>query len=101
VSATVEAVGHVDRCLGRVLQVLEGSGAKVIVTADHGNAEDMLEADGATNTAHSTGSVPLVMLERGAKLREGAGLSDVAPTLLEFLGVDAPPEMTGRTLSTG
>ena len=101
VPATVEAVGHVDRCLGRVLQVLEGRGAKVIVTADHGNAEDMLEADGATNTAHSTGRVPLVMLERGARLREGAGLSDVAPTLLEFLGVDAPPEMTGRTLSTG
>ena len=62
IPATVEAVGHVDRCLGRVLEVLDGVGAKVIVTADHGNAEEMLEADGAVNTAHSTGKVPLVVL---------------------------------------
>jgi 2,3-bisphosphoglycerate-independent phosphoglycerate mutase len=99
--ATVEAIGHVDRCLGRVLKVLEAIGVKVIVTADHGNAEEMLEADGAVNTAHSTGRVPLVLLERGARLREGAGLSDVAPTLLEFMGVGAPAEMTGRTLLQG
>jgi 2,3-bisphosphoglycerate-independent phosphoglycerate mutase len=99
--ATVEAIGHVDRCLGRVLKVLEASGAKVIVTADHGNAEEMLEADGGLNTAHSKGAVPLILLERGARLRQRAGLSDVAPTLLEFLGVVVPVEMTGRTLWEG
>ena len=97
--ATIEAIDHVDRCLGKVLEVLEGVGAKVIVTADHGNAEDMVESDGAINTAHSTGKVPLVLLEHRAKLREGAGLSDVAPTLLDFMGLEVPGEMTGRSLS--
>jgi len=96
--ATIEAIEHVDRCLGRVLSVLEDAGAKVIVTADHGNAENMLEGDGSGNTAHSTGKVPLVVLNRSLSLREGAGLSDVAPTLLDFLCLPIPPEMTGKTL---
>jgi len=97
-AATIEAVGHVDRCLGRVLQVLDALEAKVIVTSDHGNAEEMLEASGESNTAHSTGRVPLVLLDRHAVLREGSGLSDVAPTVLCFLGLQAPEEMTGRSL---
>ena len=59
-SAAVEAVGHVDRCLGKVLRVLEEAGAKVIVTADHGNAEEMIEPDGMPSTAHGVGPVPLV-----------------------------------------
>ncbi len=96
--ATVEAIEHVDRCLGKVLQVLEGVGAKVVVTADHGNAEQMFEADGEGNTAHSVNKVPLVVIERGVPLRKGAGLSDVAPTLLHFLGLEVPVEMTGQTL---
>ncbi|MFH0915366.1 MAG: 2,3-bisphosphoglycerate-independent phosphoglycerate mutase [bacterium] len=96
IAATVEAIQHVDRCLGKVLKVLEGVGAKVIVTADHGNAEVKLEPDGSVNTAHTTDRVPLVLLDRDAVLREGAGLSDVAPTVLCFLGLDIPPEMTGR-----
>ena len=96
--AAVQAIEHVDRCLGRVLQVFDRLGAKVIVTADHGNAEEMLEADGDSCTAHSTGWVPLVVLDRDAVLREGAGLSDVAPTVLFFLGLEVPPEMTGRPL---
>jgi 2,3-bisphosphoglycerate-independent phosphoglycerate mutase len=99
--ATVEAIQHVDRCLGRVLKVLSRVGAKVVVTADHGNAESMLEADGSVNTFHSTDRVPLVLLEEGAVLREGAGLSDVAPTLLCFLGLDIPSEMTGQPLCRG
>ncbi|OFW58122.1 MAG: phosphoglycerate mutase (2,3-diphosphoglycerate-independent) [Actinobacteria bacterium RBG_16_64_13] len=96
--ATVEAVGHVDRCLGQVLQVLAKVGAKVIVTADHGNAEDMLEADGSIDTAHSTGKVPLVVVDDSVELREQAGLSDVAPTILCFLGLEVPSEMSGRRL---
>lgn len=97
-SATVEAVEHVDRCLGRALQVLEGVGAKIMVTADHGNAESMVGDDGVGNTAHTTNPVPLVLLEEGPSLREGAGLADVAPTVLCFLGLGAPGEMTGRSL---
>jgi 2,3-bisphosphoglycerate-independent phosphoglycerate mutase len=96
--ATIDALQHVDRCLGRVLAVLERTGARVIVTADHGNAEEMLDADGSVNTAHSTNKVPLVLLEREKRLREGAGLSDIAPTLLGFLGLPVPLEMTGRPL---
>ena len=99
--ATVEAVEHVDRCLGRVLEVLEPLGAKVIITADHGNAEYMLEPDGTINTAHTTNPVPLMMLDESVVLREGAGLSDLAPTLLCFLGLDVPAEMSGRSLCSG
>ena len=69
-----------------------------MVTSDHGNAETMLAADGSPDTAHSTDQVPLVVLDEGVKLREGAGLSDIAPTVLQFLGLEAPPEMTGRPL---
>jgi 2,3-bisphosphoglycerate-independent phosphoglycerate mutase len=99
--AAVEAVQHVDVCLGRVLAALETVGARVIVTADHGNVEQMLEPDGEVNTAHSTGKVPLVVIDTGIALREGAGLSDVAPTLLAFMGLQKPPEMTGLQLFPG
>jgi len=98
IKATVEAIEHVDRCLGTVLETLDSAGARVMVTADHGNAEDMLEPDGSVNTAHSTGRVPLVVIDPEVTLREGAGLSDVAPTLLRFLGLDVPALMTGRPL---
>jgi 2,3-bisphosphoglycerate-independent phosphoglycerate mutase len=100
VKAAVQAVGDVDRCLARVLTVLDRVGAQVIVTSDHGNAEQMLEADGGVNTAHSMGEVPLVVRDRDVTLREGAGLADVAPTLLCFMGLPVPPEMTGRALCT-
>jgi 2,3-bisphosphoglycerate-independent phosphoglycerate mutase len=98
IAATVEAIEHVDKCLGQALEVLARVGAKVIVTADHGNAEEMLEPDGAVNTAHSTDRVPLVVLDHDLRLREGAGLADVAPTLLCFLGLPKPEEMTGQAL---
>ncbi len=96
--ATIEAVEHVDVCLGRVLGVLERMGAKVLVTADHGNAEALLEPNGHASTAHSVNPVPLVLLEEGVVLREGAGLADLAPSLLCFLGLQVPQEMTGRSL---
>jgi 2,3-bisphosphoglycerate-independent phosphoglycerate mutase len=98
VSAAIEAVEHVDRCLARVLAVLAGVGAQVIVTSDHGNAEEMLERDGEVNTSHSMGRVPLIVCDQHLTLRDGAGLADVAPTLLGFMGLAVPPEMTGRAL---
>ncbi len=87
-----------DTCLGQVLETLRARGARVFVTADHGNAEFMLNADGSPNTAHTTNPVPLLFLEEGGRLREGAGLSDLAPTILTLLGVPVPKVMTGRSL---
>jgi len=98
IRATVEAIQHVDHCLGRVLKVLEGLGAKVMVTSDHGNAESMVETNGSPNTAHTTAKVPLIILDEGVTPREGAGLADVAPTILCFMGLKAPAVMTGRSL---
>jgi len=98
IPATVAALEHVDRCLGRAVEILGGIGAKIMVTADHGNAEAMLQPDGTVDTAHSTDRVPLIVLDRTVLLREGAGLADIAPTILCFLGLLAPPEMTGTAL---
>ncbi len=67
------------------------------MTADHGNADHMLEDDGSPNTAHSLNPVPLVVTVRGLSLRDGGMLADVAPTVLEVLGIEPPAEMTGRT----
>ena len=98
VQATVAALEHVDRCLGRAIEILSATGAKIMVTADHGNAEAMLQPDGSVDTAHSTDRVPLIVLDEAVGLREGAGLADIAPTVLCFLGLPSPPEMTGRPL---
>ena len=98
IPATVAALECVDDCLGRAVGILTVSGAKIIVTADHGNAEAMLQADGSVDTAHSTDRVPLVVLDEKARLRDGAALADIAPTILDFLGLVAPREMTGRPL---
>jgi 2,3-bisphosphoglycerate-independent phosphoglycerate mutase len=98
IPATVAALEHVDRCLGRAISILESAGAKLMVTADHGNAEIMLQPDGSTDTAHSTGRVPLVVMDEDLKLREGGGLADIAPTVLCFLALPVPAEMTGKPL---
>jgi len=81
---------HVDSCLEEVLEVLRARDARVFVTADHGNAEYMLSPDGAPNTAHTTNPVYLVYVGGRGPLREGAGLSDLAPTVLQLLGVAVP-----------
>jgi 2,3-bisphosphoglycerate-independent phosphoglycerate mutase len=73
-----------------------------VVTADHGNADHMLEPDGSPNTAHSLNPVPLVVTVAGLALRQdGAVLADVAPTVLELLQIPQPPQMTGRSLIAG
>ena len=88
-----------DACLGEVVAAVGESGGACIVTADHGNAEHMLEPDGSPNTAHSLSPVPLILTSAGVHLRKRGGiLADVAPTLLELLGIAQPAEMTGRSL---
>jgi 2,3-bisphosphoglycerate-independent phosphoglycerate mutase len=99
ISAAIAAVETTDRCLGQVAGAVERAGGVTLVTADHGNAETMLEADGVSpHTAHTTNPVPLVLTQPGAGLREGGELSDLAPTILDLIGIPQPSEMTGRTL---
>ena len=99
IDAAVAAVETVDECLGDVVAAVRESGGVCVVTADHGNAENMLEPDGSPNTAHSLNPVPLVVTLPTVRLRERDGiLADVAPTVLDVLGIDQPPAMTGRSL---
>jgi 2,3-bisphosphoglycerate-independent phosphoglycerate mutase len=94
----VSAVETVDECLRRVVGAVHRSGGACVVTADHGNADDMLEPDGGPSTAHSLNPVPLVVTAAVRGLREGGILADVAPTVLELLGIEQPRAMTGRSL---
>jgi 2,3-bisphosphoglycerate-independent phosphoglycerate mutase len=102
IEAAVRAVETVDECLGQVLVAVHEAGGACVVTADHGNAEHMLEPDGSPNTAHSLNPVPLIVTSPGARLRARDGiLADVAPTVLELLGILQPAQMTGRSLIEG
>jgi 2,3-bisphosphoglycerate-independent phosphoglycerate mutase len=99
IEAAVEAIETVDECLGDVVDAVEESGGVCVITADHGNADQMLEPDGSPNTAHSKNPVPLIVTADVGELREGGTLSDVAPTILALLGEEQPAEMTGRGLT--
>jgi 2,3-bisphosphoglycerate-independent phosphoglycerate mutase len=98
IPAAVKAVETVDACLGRVLAAIEAKGGVTLVTADHGNAEHMLEADGKPHTAHTANPVPFVLTDTKADLREDGELSDLAPTALELLGLEPSLQMTGKNL---
>jgi 2,3-bisphosphoglycerate-independent phosphoglycerate mutase len=99
IAAAVQAIETVDECLGEVVAAVHEAGGACVVTADHGNADHMLEPDGSPNTAHSLNPVPLIVTCTAAGVRERDGiLADVAPTVLELLGIAQPPEMTGRSL---
>jgi 2,3-bisphosphoglycerate-independent phosphoglycerate mutase len=87
-----------DAALGVILAAVEQAGGIALVTADHGNAEQMLEPDGSPHTAHTTNPVPLVVTVAGAQLRTGGKLGDLAPTVLVLLGLSVPLEMTGENL---
>ena len=103
--ATVSAVETVDRCVGQVVRAIQEKGGTAVITADHGNAEQMVDyATGEPHTAHTLNPVNLVLVNdrlKGKKLRDGGLLADVAPTLLEILELDAPVEMEGRSLISG
>jgi 2,3-bisphosphoglycerate-independent phosphoglycerate mutase len=101
IPATITAVETVDQCLARVLKSAEAAGVRLIVTADHGNAEMMIDpGTGGPHTAHTTNPVPFVVVdwEREKPLRSGGALCDVAPTILSMLGVEQPREMSGVNL---
>ena len=98
-AAATRAIEVLDECLGRVIKAMRDSGGEVLITADHGNAEAMLdEATHQPHTAHTLNVVPLLYIGRKAKVNEGGALQDVAPTLLRIMGLPQPPEMTGRPL---
>ena len=98
IRAAVAAIEAVDACLGDVVAAVHESGGALLITADHGNADHMLEPDGSPNTAHSTNPVPAIVTSQGATLEREGVLADVAPTLLAMLGEEQPEAMTGRSL---
>jgi 2,3-bisphosphoglycerate-independent phosphoglycerate mutase len=98
IPAAVTAVEEVDARLAEVVAAVHESGGACLITADHGNCEQMLEPDGSPNTAHSLNPVPLIVTAGGASLREEGILADVAPTVLDLLEIPKPEAMTGRSL---
>ena len=96
--AAVKAVETVDTCVGKVVEATRRQGGIAMVTADHGNAEVMKQADGSPMTAHTTNPVPFILVGAGSELRQGGCLADIAPTILDVLGLNQPEEMTGKTL---
>jgi 2,3-bisphosphoglycerate-independent phosphoglycerate mutase len=99
---TIEAVQYVDTCLGWIMRAMRTARGRILVTADHGNCEQMIDpTTGQPHTAHTTNLVPFHLIDEasvGLKLREGGALEDVAPTMLGLLGLDQPAEMSGRDL---
>ena len=96
--AAKAAVEAVDTCIGRTVDAILAKGGVALITADHGNADKMYEPDGSPFTAHTTNPVPFVVCGIDAKLREGGRLADIAPTMLEILGLPKPEEMDGESL---
>jgi 2,3-bisphosphoglycerate-independent phosphoglycerate mutase len=98
--ATIAAIETIDTCVGRVVEAVRARGGTAIITADHGNAEQMIDpATGGPFTAHTTNPVPFIVVgEYRGRLREGGWLRDVAPTMLGLLGISKPVEMTGEDL---
>jgi 2,3-bisphosphoglycerate-independent phosphoglycerate mutase len=99
IPAVVRAVETTDGCLGRVVETVERLGGVSLLTADHGNAEKLLEPDGVSpHTAHTTNPVPLIVTDPAARLREGGELKDLAPTALAYLDLTKPLQMSGKNL---
>lgn len=108
IPATITAIETVDNCLGRLIESIGKVGGTTIITADHGNAEYMLDEEGNPWTAHTTNPVPLILVEgekvkipgygANVELRSDGKLADIAPTILEILQLPQPSEMTGRSL---
>lgn len=101
IHAACKAIETLDICIGRVVEAAKSTGAEVIITADHGNAEQMHDHENnQLHTQHTTNLVPFIYIGRKATLANTGALSDVAPTLLAMMGVPQPHEMTGKNLIT-
>jgi 2,3-bisphosphoglycerate-independent phosphoglycerate mutase len=98
IPAAVKAVEAADEALGRILAAVDREGGVALVTADHGNAEEMLDDDGNPQTAHTSNPVPLVVTDPDVSLREQGELSDLVPTAISLLGLAKPLQMTGHNL---
>jgi 2,3-bisphosphoglycerate-independent phosphoglycerate mutase len=97
--ATVRAVEAVDACLGRAVEAMQSIGGEVLITADHGNAETMLDTSTKQPyTAHTTNLVPFLYIGRHARMKHSGALEDIAPTMLKLMGLSQPMEMTGHPL---
>jgi 2,3-bisphosphoglycerate-independent phosphoglycerate mutase len=95
--AAVKAVEAVDDCVGKIYSAVEKAGWLMMVTGDHGNAEQMMDENGGAHTAHTTCKVPFIFCGKGVHARDGI-LADIAPTILLVLGIEKPAEMTGEPL---
>lgn len=95
---TIRAIEVVDECLGQIVDALIAKGGAAIITADHGNSDEVITIAGQPMTAHTTNPVPVIVTKNGIELREDGILADLAPTMLHLLGISQPPEMTGKTL---
>jgi 2,3-bisphosphoglycerate-independent phosphoglycerate mutase len=99
--ATIKAVEYTDECIGRVVEAVEEADGQLFICADHGNAETMVDPEtGEAMTSHTTNPVPFILVnyDPAYTLREGGCLADVAPTLIEMMGMEKPAEMTGESL---
>lgn len=96
--AAVKAVEAVDECVGKVTNAIAEMGGVSLITADHGNADKMFDEDGSPFTAHTTNPVPFCVVGYPCKLREGGRLADIAPTMLEIMGLEQPAEMNGESI---
>lgn len=95
---TIKAIEAVDECLGKVVDAILAKGGAAIITADHGNSDEVLTLEGNPMTAHTTNPVPVIVTKPNLMLRNGGILADLAPTMLELLEVSQPSEMTGQSL---
>ena len=98
-AAAIKAIEALDICLGRVVSTMQQCGGEVLITADHGNAEQMIDhATHQAHTAHTLNPVPFIYIGRKAKMADSGALQDIAPTMLKLMGLPQPQEMTGKTL---
>lgn len=95
---TIKAIETVDECLGKIITLIEQKGGKAIITADHGNSDEVVTLDGKPMTAHTTNPVPVIVTVPNVELRTDGILGDLAPTMLDLLGLDKPAEMTGKSI---
>lgn len=95
---TVKAIEAVDECLGEIVDLIIAKGGVAIITADHGNSDEVITLDGKPMTAHTTNPVPVIVTQEGITLRDGGRLADLTPTLLDLMDVNQPGEMTGKSL---